>query len=81
MKGVLTKLSVTFISDAELNKTISGVEKMRLVVSWLKNATPRLFRIVFTDEVLEKIAQNVFDDMRKYADRYIEEKRKESTGE
>ena len=71
VKATLTKMSSVYISIAEEHKTISGSEKMRLVVAWMRDITPRLFRVIFTEEVLEKMVQNVFDDMRKYAEEYF----------
>ena len=75
IKANLIKMSATYICTAEECKTISGAQKMKMVVCWMKSITPRLFRVVFTEEVLEKIAQNVFDDMRSYAEKYFEQKK------
>lgn len=80
VRSTLSKLTSTFISNAEVNKTMSGAEKMAMVVSWMRDVVPRIFRVIYTDEVLEKMAQNIFDDMRKYAEEYTGKQQEEHTG-
>lgn len=60
-----------YIKDAEGHEDLSGEEKMALVIGWMRDFVPRAFNVVFTDEVLEQIAQNIFNDMKKYANKYI----------
>lgn len=60
-----------FISDAEGEVELSGSEKMELVISWVKDIIPRLFKVIFTDKILKDIAENIFKDMRSYSDKYI----------
>ena len=48
-----------------------GSEKMALVVSKLHAMVPAAFKAYFSEERLEKMAQWVFDWMRKYAVAYI----------
>lgn len=72
VKANLIEQAVKFIEQAEGNAELTGPEKMDLVISWMKDIIPRLFKVVFTDDVLKDIAQNVFDDMKKYAKKYVE---------
>lgn len=66
-----TKSSVTAMVSyliAQAEKTaLSGAEKMQLVVGQLYEQIPTVFKQIFTREVLEKIAQMVFDYMKDYA--------------
>ena len=49
---------------------LAGSEKMAQVVAGLAEMVPGFLRKILTDERLEKIAQWIFDWMRKYADEY-----------
>lgn len=49
---------------------MAGPEKMAQVVESLSKMVPKALRWFLTDERLEKIAQWIFDWMRKYADEY-----------
>ena len=71
IKANLTGHVAKYIRDAEGHVELSGEEKMALVVGWMKDFIPRAFSVVFSDEVLEHIAQNIFNDMKKYANKYI----------
>ena len=73
IRSNLDKLTTEFIGNAEVNKTMTGAEKMAMVVSWMRDVVPRLFRVIYTDEVLEKMAQNIFDDMKKYAEEHYKQ--------
>ena len=72
VKANLIEQAIKFIEEAEGETELSGPEKMDLVIGWMKDIVPRLFKVVFTDDVLKAIAQNVFDDMKKYAKKYAE---------
>lgn len=72
VKANLIEQAIKFIEEAEGETELSGPEKMDLVIGWMKDIVPRLFKVVFTDAVLKAIAQNVFDDMKKYAKKYAE---------
>ena len=71
IKANLTGHVAKYIRDAEGHADLSGEEKMALVVGWMKDFIPRAFSVVFSDEVLEHIAQNIFNDMKKYANKYV----------
>lgn len=71
IKANLTGQVAKYIKDAEGHSDLSGEEKMKLVIGWMRDFIPRAFNVVFTDEVLQQIAQNIFNDMKKYANRYI----------
>ena len=45
-----------------------------MVISWIKDLIPRIFTVVFNDTVIRAIAQNIYDDMKKYKDNYIQAK-------
>lgn len=49
---------------------LTGSEKMSRVVDCLYAMIPTALKKVFTTERLQKIAQTIFDWMRKYADEY-----------
>jgi len=50
---------------------LAGPEKMAQVVTGLSNMVPTFLRKILTPERLERIAQWVFDWMRKYANEYM----------
>ena len=74
LKGNMISMIAKFISLAEENTDLSGSEKMDLVLSWLKDITPRLFRVIFNENTWNQIVQNIYDDMKKYKDNYIRNK-------
>lgn len=49
---------------------LTGAEKMAQVVNSLYTKIPAPLKKIFTPERLQKIAQTIFDWMRKYADEY-----------
>lgn len=55
-----------FINDAEEMKNLSNSEKMEQVVLWIKDLIPRIFKVAFNDATLEQIAENVYQDMKKF---------------
>ena len=74
IKVNLIQQVVKFIVTAEGEALLTGPEKMNLVISWMKDIIPRLFKVVFDEKVLRMIAQNIFSDMKKYANNYVENK-------
>lgn len=74
IKANLIQQVVKFIVTAEGETLLTGPEKMNLVISWMKDIIPRLFKVVFDEKVLRMIAQNIFSDMKKYANNYVENK-------
>lgn len=74
IKANLIQQVVKFIVTAEGEALLTGPEKMNLVISWMKDIIPRLFKVVFDEKVLRMIAQNIFSDMKKYANNYVENK-------
>ena len=74
IKANLIEQAIKYIQQAEGKANLTGPEKMDLVISWMKDIVPRLFKVVFSEKVLKQIAQNVFDDMKKYAKKYVESK-------
>lgn len=71
IKSNFSDLIVKFIAEAEAESNLTGVQKMDLVVGWIRNVIPRLFKVVFTDEVLRQIAQNIYNDIKSYRENYI----------
>lgn len=55
---------------------LAGSEKMAQVVSALAAMVPAPLKAILTENVLQKIAQSIFDWMRQYAKNYIEAKKK-----
>ena len=80
IKSNFTKMISKFIKDAE-NTELSNPEKMDLVISWIKDIIPRLFRVIFNDKVLRQIAENIYQDMKAYRDAYIKNKTGKETKE
>lgn len=81
IRSSLIKEVTKYIAIAEEETNLTGKEKMALVVSWIKDLIPRLFRVLFTDKVIELMAQNIYDDMKKYRESFIknnESKKEES---
>ena len=76
-KGSATASAAEFIALIETSGLI-GKDKMAFVVSKLCEMIPFPFRSIFTPERLEQIAQEVFDNMKKYALEYLERKEKEA---
>jgi hypothetical protein len=71
IKSGFMEVIIKFIKDAEEDTTLTGPQKMDLVISWLRNLVPRLFKVVFTDQVLRTIAQNIYDDLKAYRESYL----------
>lgn len=61
-----------FVALAE-STGLAGSEKMSQVVSELYEKVPGFFKKFLSEDKLEKIAQNIFDWMRQYADEYIKQ--------
>lgn len=81
IKSNFVKCISGFIKDAEKDTSLTNPEKMEMVVLWIKQVIPKLFHILFNDKVLEDMAQNIYEDMKKYKDTYIKNKTGLSTGE
>ena len=65
-KSSITAMVSYLIAQAE-KTALSGSEKMQLVVSELYARVPAILRQLFTPEVLQKLAQTIFDCMKEYA--------------
>lgn len=63
-----------FINDAEVLEHLSNPEKMQQVVLWIKDLIPRIFIVVFNDATLEQMAENVYQDMKEFMNRRLENK-------
>lgn len=66
IKSKFNEKITKFINDAEVLEYLSNQEKMQQVVLWIKDLIPRLFIVVFNDETLEQMAENVYQDMKKF---------------
>ena len=62
---------VKLIAEAE-TKPLTGTEKMQWLVSTIYDTTIPLAKAYFTKDHIQKLAQMIFDNIRKYADRYKE---------
>jgi predicted PurR-regulated permease PerM len=65
---------VKFIKNVEEDVSLTNTEKMDMVIKWIQNIIPRLFKVVFSEKVLRQIAQNIYDDMKAYREAYIKNK-------
>lgn len=74
IKSNFSSVITQFIKDAEEKSDLTGPEKMDLVISWIKNIIPRIFKVVFSDKVLRQIADNIYNDMKAYREIYINNK-------
>lgn len=72
VKGNITAGVSELIAMAE-QTGLFGTEKMAQVVSGLYEKVPGFFKKFLSEDRLEKIAQNIFDWMRQYADEYIKQ--------
>lgn len=60
---------IKLITEAE-EKPISGSEKMQWLVSTLYSSIFPIAKTYFTKERIQKLAQSIFDNVRKYANKY-----------
>ena len=79
-KGSATQSAIEFIALIESSGLV-GKEKMAFVVGKLYELIPAPLRAIFTIDRLEILAQEVYDNMKKYALEYIERKEKEAKEE
>lgn len=75
--GALRLKSMLIISIEELiaqaeNKALTGTQKMQWVVSQIYCELKPIAKVYFTTERIQSIAQAVFDRVRRYANKYIE---------
>ncbi len=63
----------TAVADAEKTDK-DNAEKMAFVVERLKAIIPKALRFIFTDAVIEKIAQAAFDKIKEYAVEHAKKK-------
>ncbi len=69
-KGSAAEAATQFIAEIE-NSGLVGPEKMKFVVEQLVEMIPAPLKTVFTAERLQILAQEVFDNMKKYALEYL----------
>ena len=74
IKSKFNEKITKFINDAEVLEHLSNPEKMQQVVLWIKDLIPRLFIVVFNDATLEQMAENVYQDMKKFMNIRLENK-------
>lgn len=75
-KGNAVEMIAELIALAEQEAGKTGPEKMGMVVDWLYDTVPAAFRGILTKEVLQRIAQGVFNWVRRYAMEYLAKKQK-----
>lgn len=77
-----TKKNIVEAAGAEISNaqdaTTDNAERMAYVVAQLKKIVPAPLRFIFTDKIIEKIAQTAFDKIKEYAKKHAEEKAKEN---
>lgn len=74
IRNNIIQYATQFIALIEEDNTLTGPEKMDMVISWVKDLIPRIFTVIFNDTVIRAIAQSIYDDMKKYKDNYIQAK-------
>lgn len=74
IKSNFTACISQFIKDAEADSELTNTEKMDMVISWIKDSIPRMFKILFSDKVLSMMAENIYNDMKTYREIYINNK-------
>lgn len=62
------------IAVAEDREDLTGPEKFTLVVSWIDESLPAIFRNSLVRNTLRKIVQVVFDNCSVYMQRYVKRK-------
>lgn len=70
VKSRLQRNAGDAINEAELSE-FDGEDKMKIAVFQIKQLVPDLFKPLFTDEVIEKIVQEVFDKMQDFAKKQV----------
>lgn len=70
-RGSATAAATELIAEIEKSGLV-GPEKMAYVVSQLYAIIPAPLKAVFTEERLQILAQEVFDNMKEYALKYLE---------
>ena len=66
--------AMKWIGELQDNNTLSGPEKMELLLHYIKDFIPRFFNVIFSDKVLESITDSVYEDMKKYSETRVETK-------
>ena len=77
LSKILNKIitsSIRWIKELETEYTLTGPEKMELLVSYVKDLIPRILHVIFSDKVIESIAESVFEDMQKYSENRVKNK-------
>ena len=64
---------VKLIAEAE-TKPLTGAEKMQWLVATVYDAMVPIAKAYFTKDRIQKLAQMIFDYIRKYADKYHDNK-------
>ena len=64
---------VKLIAEAE-TKPLTGAEKMKWLVATVYDAMVPIAKAYFTRDRIQKLAQTIFDYIRKYADKYRDNK-------
>ena len=62
------------IAEAEAKPNLSGAEKFSLVVVWIEESLPMIFRMAFARTLIEKLVQYTYDNSNAYAKNYIKRK-------
>ena len=70
-RGKAAEAATQFIAEVE-NSGLIGADKMAFVVSQLYALIPAPLKAVFTEERLQILAQEIFDNMKTYALEYLE---------
>ena len=62
------------IAEAEEKTNLTGAEKFSLVVIWIEESLPTIFRMAFARSLIEKLVQYTYDNSNAYAKNYIKRK-------
>lgn len=74
IKANFTGAITEFIKIAEEDTNLKPLEKMDMVVCWVKQLIPNIFKVVFNDKTLRQISQNIYDNMKEYKNTYVKNK-------
>lgn len=62
------------VAEVEANEGLSGSEKFAMVVLWINEELPGIFRNSFFKTIIEKLVQYAYDNSKDYAANYIKRK-------
>lgn len=62
------------VAEVEELKDLTGEQKFSLVVYWIDEELPKVFRNQLIIRIIEKLVQHAYNNSKNYADNYIKRK-------